>query len=115
MLNQVYVFGCFHADLHPANLFVLPGNAIGYVDFGMVGRLSDNVRESLIRYTLAAVPLGSGGRGRELMRWFAPTSETNSAEARLQLVRIHEGFLYAIGNVARRAVRPAPRVARCGA
>ena len=27
MLNQVYVFGCFHADLHPANLFVLPGNA----------------------------------------------------------------------------------------
>ena len=34
MLNQVYVFGCFHADLHPANLFVLPGNAIGYVDFG---------------------------------------------------------------------------------
>ncbi len=25
MLNQVYVFGYFHADLHPANLFVLPG------------------------------------------------------------------------------------------
>ena len=24
MLNQVYVFGYFHADLHPANLFVLP-------------------------------------------------------------------------------------------
>ena len=23
MLNQVYVFGYFHADLHPANLFVL--------------------------------------------------------------------------------------------
>src|SRR6185312_10545761 len=45
MLNQVYVFGCFHADLHPANLFVLPGNAIGYVDFGMVGRLSEDVRE----------------------------------------------------------------------
>ena len=25
MLNQVFVFGYFHADLHPANLFVLPG------------------------------------------------------------------------------------------
>ena len=25
MLNQVYVFGYFHADLHPANLFVLAG------------------------------------------------------------------------------------------
>ncbi len=28
-LNQVYVIGFFHADLHPANLLVLPGNRIG--------------------------------------------------------------------------------------
>ena len=51
MLNQVYVFGYFHADLHPANLFVLPGDAIGYVDFGIVGQLPDSVRESLTRYS----------------------------------------------------------------
>ena len=51
MLNQVYVFGYFHADLHPANLFVLPGNAIGYVDFGIVGQLPDAVRDSLTRYS----------------------------------------------------------------
>jgi ubiquinone biosynthesis protein len=99
MLNQVYIFGCFHADLHPANLFVLPGNAIGYVDFGMVGRLSDNVRESLIRYTWLLFHWEVESAVAELMRWFAPTSETDSAIARLQLVRIHEGFLYAIGNV----------------
>src|SRR5208282_1239162 len=47
-LNQVYVIGIFHADLHPANLLVLPGNRIGYVDFGITGRLPANVRESLI-------------------------------------------------------------------
>ena len=51
MLNQVYVFGYFHADLHPANLFVLPGDAIGYVDFGIVGQLPDRVRDSLTRYS----------------------------------------------------------------
>ena len=51
MLNQVYVFGYFHADLHPANLFVLPGDAIGYVDFGIVGQLPDGVRDSLTRYS----------------------------------------------------------------
>ena len=50
MLNQVYVFGYFHADLHPANLFILPGDAIGYVDFGIVGQLPDRVRDSLTRY-----------------------------------------------------------------
>ena len=61
MLNQVYVFGYFHADLHPANLFVLPGDAIGYVDFGIVGQLPDRVRDSLDPLQLAAVPRRGGG------------------------------------------------------
>ena len=50
MLNQIHVFGFFHADLHPANLFVLPGDTIGYVDFGIVGKLPDEMRRSLTRY-----------------------------------------------------------------
>ena len=60
MLNQVYVFGYFHADLHPANLYVLPGNAIGYVDFGIVGQLPDRRPRVAHALQLAAVP----GRGR---------------------------------------------------
>ncbi|HET6317481.1 MAG TPA: AarF/UbiB family protein [Chloroflexota bacterium] len=98
MLNQVYVFGCFHADLHPANLYILPGNVIGYVDFGMVGRLSQGVRESLIRYSWLLFHWEIEAAVRELMRWFAPTSMTDAAQARLQLARVHEGFLYALAN-----------------
>ena len=30
--------GRYHADLHPANLFVTPDNRIAYLDFGIVGR-----------------------------------------------------------------------------
>jgi predicted unusual protein kinase regulating ubiquinone biosynthesis (AarF/ABC1/UbiB family) len=100
MLNQVYVFGCFHSDLHPANLFVLPGNAIGYVDFGMVGRLSDTVRNSLTRYSWLLFQRDVEGAVRELMRWLAPTSNTNQATAQQQLERIHEGFLYGIATVS---------------
>ena len=98
MLNQVYVFGCFHADLHPANLYVLPGNAIGYVDFGMVGRLSESVRESLIRYSWQLFQYNVESAVNELMHWLAPTPATDQAAARLQLVRVHEGFLYALGS-----------------
>ncbi|MBV9328250.1 MAG: AarF/ABC1/UbiB kinase family protein [Chloroflexi bacterium] len=100
MLNQVYVFGCFHSDLHPANLFVLPGNAIGYVDFGMVGRLSETVRESLTRYSWLLFQREVEPAVKELMRWLTPTSGTNTAAAQQQLVRIHEGFLYGIATVA---------------
>jgi predicted unusual protein kinase regulating ubiquinone biosynthesis (AarF/ABC1/UbiB family) len=100
MLNQVYVFGCFHSDLHPANLFVLPGNAIGYVDFGMVGRLSETVRTSLTRYSWLLFQREVEGAVKELMRWLAPTSATNTAAAQQQLVRIHEGFLYGVATVS---------------
>jgi ubiquinone biosynthesis protein len=94
MLNQVYVFGYFHADLHPANLFVLPGDAIGYVDFGIVGQLPDSVRESLTRYSWYLFRGEVEAAVRELMRWLAPTAATDTDEARRRLIRLHQAFLY---------------------
>jgi ubiquinone biosynthesis protein len=43
----------FHADLHPANLMILPGNVVGYLDFGITGVLSRYSRRHLIALTLA--------------------------------------------------------------
>ncbi len=40
--------GFFHGDVHPGNLLVLPGDRVGLLDFGMVGRLTDEMRENLI-------------------------------------------------------------------
>src|SRR3954447_24295107 len=81
MLNQVFVFGYFHADLHPANIFVLPGDAIGYVDFGIVGQLPNRIRESLTRYSWLLFRGEIEGAVTELMRWLAPTSAARAAAA----------------------------------
>lgn len=40
---QVLGDGSFHADPHPGNVFVLTDGRIGLVDFGMVGRISDDM------------------------------------------------------------------------
>lgn len=45
IMNQVFVHGFFHADPHPGNIFILPGNVICYLDFGMMGRISRQERE----------------------------------------------------------------------
>lgn len=37
---QAFIGKVFHADPHPGNLIVLPNNVIGYVDFGLLGRMS---------------------------------------------------------------------------
>jgi ubiquinone biosynthesis protein len=45
ILKQVFDHGFFHADPHPGNIFVLPGNVICYLDFGMMGSIDRQSRE----------------------------------------------------------------------
>jgi ubiquinone biosynthesis protein len=52
-LVQVLDHGFFHADPHPGNFFVQPDGSIALLDYGMVGRLGDRLRESLLRLALA--------------------------------------------------------------
>jgi predicted unusual protein kinase regulating ubiquinone biosynthesis (AarF/ABC1/UbiB family) len=112
MLNQVFVFGYFHADLHPANIFVLPGDAIGYVDFGIVGQLPNRVRDSLTRYSWLLFRGDVEGAVRELMRWLAPGPATDSNAARWQLIRVHQAFLYDTVASRTRVTEDAPGPAR---
>jgi len=43
----VLLDGLFHGDLHGGNLFILPENRLGIIDFGIVGRLSQKARDQL--------------------------------------------------------------------
>ena len=52
-LGDAFQHGIFHADLHPANLMILPGNVVGYVDFGITGVISRYSRQNLVALTLA--------------------------------------------------------------
>lgn len=47
--RAVFQHGFFHADPHPGNIFILPGNVIGLVDFGMMATLSLRDRERLAK------------------------------------------------------------------
>ncbi len=47
--KATFQHGFFHADPHPGNIFVLPGNVIGLVDFGMMATLSMRDRERLAK------------------------------------------------------------------
>ncbi len=45
--KTIMIDGLFHGDLHGGNLFILPGDRLGIIDFGMVGRLSQKSRDQL--------------------------------------------------------------------
>ncbi|KIH77044.1 2-octaprenylphenol hydroxylase [Geoalkalibacter ferrihydriticus] len=47
-LTQVLVHGMFHGDPHPGNFFILEENVICLLDYGMVGRVDDDLKQHLI-------------------------------------------------------------------
>ncbi|MFY9826224.1 MAG: AarF/UbiB family protein [Thermoanaerobaculia bacterium] len=52
-LGDAFRHGMFHADLHPANLMILPDNVVGYIDFGITAVLSAYSRRHLVSLTFA--------------------------------------------------------------
>lgn len=65
-LEMTLVHGLFHADPHPGNLRALPGNHIGFIDFGMVGQIGGRRREQLL-LLLSAIVDQSGDRVAALL------------------------------------------------
>ncbi len=55
VLKMIVEDGLFHADPHPGNVFYLPEHRIAFIDFGMVGRLSQRRREDLLNLLLGLV------------------------------------------------------------
>ncbi len=84
-LGDVFQYGLFHADLHPANLMILPGNVVGYVDFGITGTISEYSRQALIGLTLAYTSGDLKGMCKAFFRVSTLDSETSE-------VRFHRGL-----------------------
>ena len=54
-MQMIFTHGFFHADPHPGNIVLLPGNVIGLLDFGMVGRIDERLREDIEDMLMAIV------------------------------------------------------------
>ncbi|MBI4140741.1 AarF/ABC1/UbiB kinase family protein [Candidatus Woesearchaeota archaeon] len=48
-LKQLFEYRTFHADLHPGNILVMQNNTIGLLDFGIVGTLSQEQLNQMLR------------------------------------------------------------------
>ena len=77
-MTMVFRHGFFHADPHPANIFVLESGELGLVDFGQAGKLSDEDMAKVTRLFVDAATENIDAiprRLRELGVRYAPERE----------------------------------------
>ncbi len=75
--KQLFEDGLFHGDPHPGNLLVLEGPVLGLIDFGLVGRVTRQMQDTLVQLVLAIGLKDSESTARILYRMGTPDSRTN--------------------------------------
>jgi predicted unusual protein kinase regulating ubiquinone biosynthesis (AarF/ABC1/UbiB family) len=90
MFDQLFVHGYFHADPHPGNIFVTPLDddvsgrawAFTFIDFGMMGEVSEALRRGLRRIFIAAASRDGKGMvaGIREIGVLLPSAETTELE-----------------------------------
>ncbi len=54
-LKMIFQYGFYHADPHPGNILLMENGSLGLIDFGMVGRISEQLREDVETMLVAIV------------------------------------------------------------
>jgi ubiquinone biosynthesis protein len=69
VLKMIIMDGLFHADPHPGNFFILPGERIAFIDFGMIGRVSEVRRQQITKLLQALLQNDAEGLCAILLGW----------------------------------------------
>ncbi len=68
VIKEVLEDGFFHADPHPGNLLIMPGEVLGLLDFGTVGYLDERDKGNLIRLYIAIIRFDATSAVNQLIR-----------------------------------------------
>ncbi|HVX07814.1 ABC1 kinase family protein [Humibacter sp.] len=102
MFEQLFGHGYFHADPHPGNLFVTPVEGpvddgspawrLTFVDFGMMGEVTDELRDGLRKLLIAVAARDGRGliEGIQNVGILLPTADT--AELERAMTRLFDRF-----------------------
>jgi ubiquinone biosynthesis protein len=79
LFHGFLVDGLFHADPHPGNVFVAPGEPATVIDFGMVGRIDRKMALGYTRFMMAMALNDGEAAGRAALEMGTLTSRANIA------------------------------------
>jgi predicted unusual protein kinase regulating ubiquinone biosynthesis (AarF/ABC1/UbiB family) len=97
--EQIFTHGFFHADPHPGNIFVLAGSAdsgidfkITFIDFGMMGEITDELRTGLQSFIIALVSRDARACVTGMQRLGVLLPNADTVELEKAIVTLFERF-----------------------
>lgn len=92
MLDQIFIHGFFHADPHPGNVMLLDNGKLALIDFGMVGRLNEEMKDSLSALVIALMRRNTDSMVRAILRLGVIPENTDRAVLRDDVERLRESY-----------------------
>jgi ubiquinone biosynthesis protein len=92
VLKMALIDGFFHADPHPGNFIYLPSNRLAFIDFGMVGTLTEVRRGQVVDLLNAIVIRDAPAMVEVLLDWTddaSPSTERLIAEVGMFIDKYH--------------------------
>jgi ubiquinone biosynthesis protein len=93
MVQQVLYDGFFHGDPHPGNIMVRDDDTVVFIDFGLVGRLSESQQDKLIDLILTVLTGDVDGVSRTLLSMGYPIGRVNLRKFKADISRVRNKYL----------------------
>lgn len=92
MLDQIFIHGFFHADPHPGNVMLLDNGKLALIDFGMVGRLSEEMKDGLSALIIALMRRNTDSMVRAILRLGVIPEDADRVALRDDMDRLRESY-----------------------
>lgn len=92
VIEQTLAHGFFHADPHPGNILILPGDVICFIDFGMMGRIGRDVRDDFVALVFHIVD-GNTPRAAETILRLTGNEGAGPPEFEREVARFMDRFV----------------------
>ena len=94
MLQQICTWGFYHADPHPGNVLILPNNVICFIDFGMMGRISQQEREDFTDFVEVLIHKDENKAVDALLELTDASADPKQSELQRDLMEFIDRYAY---------------------
>lgn len=92
IFHQILIEGFFHGDPHPGNVIALPDEVVGFIDFGMVGRLTPEMKRDFASLVIAMMRQNTDGMIKAITKMGLVPEDVNMSQLRVDVDMLRDKY-----------------------